>query len=380
MGRITSVALRVVSLLPLVVSSACGGSGPPGKAKPSAVPSTLAATGSDEADAVHAGNNEITFPADGIDLVGTLSIPQVAVKGHPVPAVVLVHGSGPHSRTPRYEGQLNMAFGFSVPVFQQLTDSLLAAGFAVLAYDKRSCGRFNNCAANEYHKPAADVTIDTFVQDVQAAVNYLRTLDRIEPTQVFVVGHSEGGKIALEMVQRGTGVNTVVMLAANHRPVDALLEYQVSFSRRLLRESGMSEEQIASLLTPIGELLGQAQAARRGQVDSTNRYLRSWIELDDRTVAGVTQLTRPVLAIGGDYDWNVPADDVRAWEASFNTVAEHKGHKAVLVQCVTHALNCISEPDPKKLSTAALGRDLHPPVAALVVDFLRSQTAAPANE
>lgn len=336
--------------------------------------------GSDEADAVHAGNNEIIFPADGIDLVGTLSIPQVAANADPVPAVVLVHGSGPHSRAPRYDGQLNMAFGFSVPVFQQLTDSLLAAGFAVLAYDKRSCGRFNNCAANNYPKPTADVMIDTFVRDVQAAVNYLRTLERVDPTRVFVVGHSEGGKIALEMVQRGTGVNTVVMLAANHRPVDALLEYQVSFSRGLLRESGMSEEQIASVLTPVAELLGQAQAARRGQVDSTNGYLRSWIELDDRTVAGVTQLARPVLAIGGDYDWNVPADDVRAWQASFNTATENKGHKSVLIECVTHVLNCITEPDPKKLSTAALGRDLHPPVAALVVDFLRSQPGAPLNE
>lgn len=44
--------------------------------------------------------------------------------------------------------------------------------------------------------------------------------------------------------------------------------------------------------------------------------MKSWIELDDRATALVQHLDRPVLALGGEYDWNVPPEDVRAWQAA----------------------------------------------------------------
>lgn len=385
MANRTNTLSRVAPFLPLLLSVACASSNLAGETTPVVSPTPAASTSEGTAlgDAVSvfaAGNHDVAFPADGMNLVGKLSIPQGATNVARVPAVVLVHGSGPNSRSPSYEGQLNMGFGFGVPVFEQLTKSLVDAGFAVLAYDKRSCGKFNECAQNDYPMPTDAVMIDTFVSDVQSAVNYLRTLDQVDAAHVFIVGHSQGGKIALEVLQRGTGASAGVMLAANHRPVDAMLEYQVSFAHDLLREAGLPEAQITSALAPAVELRNQAQAARRGEVGDANaRFLRSWIELDDRTVAGVAQMTRPVLAIGGGYDWNVPADDVRAWEASFSA-ARNKGHKAVLVECVTHVLNCISQPDPKKITPTDIGREVHPPVAALVVDFLRVQTGVNAHE
>lgn len=163
------------------------------------------------------------------------------------------------------------------------------------------------------------------------------------------------------------------MLAGNYRPIDALLEYQVAFSRTLLRNAGVSEEKTEQMVAPATALLRQAQAIRRGETGTEHHNMKSWIELDDRATALVQHLDRPVLALGGEYDWNVPPEDVRAWQATFASVPKNPGHSAVLLPCVTHVLNCISEPDPTKISLKDIGHDLYPPVADHVVAFLRMQ-------
>ena len=66
----------------------------------------------------------VAFPAaDGLALEGVLSIPDHA-QGTPdcpkMPAIVLVHGSGPSSRDTPMAGQLNMSFGYEIEVFVEL--------------------------------------------------------------------------------------------------------------------------------------------------------------------------------------------------------------------------------------------------------------------
>jgi hypothetical protein len=79
----------------------------------------------------HFSSRDVTFvSADGTTLAGTLTVPDAAPA--PLPAVVLVHGSGPMDR--------NETIGPN-PVFLQLSNALSNAGYVVLRYDKRGVGQ-----------------------------------------------------------------------------------------------------------------------------------------------------------------------------------------------------------------------------------------------
>ncbi|MEO1338395.1 MAG: hypothetical protein AAFV29_22320 [Myxococcota bacterium] len=101
---------------------------------------------------------EVIIPANGIVLKGTLTLSTKETS--PRPGLLLVHGSGPQSRDVEVPGQLAMTFGAKVRVFADIANALAKAGYAVLRYDKRTCGSFNNCAQNDYPPVASDLTID----------------------------------------------------------------------------------------------------------------------------------------------------------------------------------------------------------------------------
>lgn len=122
-------------------------------------------------------SEEVTFTNGGTTLAGTLSMPNT---GSHFPAVVLVHGTGDHDRDENIFGH---------KPFLLLADELCRNGIAVLRYDKRGAG------ASSPRSPE-----DTNVQlaeDALAALRYLKTRPEVNADQVGILGHSEGGSIAI---------------------------------------------------------------------------------------------------------------------------------------------------------------------------------------
>src|SRR5580693_1244391 len=99
----------------------------------------------------------------------------------PSPGIVLIGGSGPSDRH-------NDGF------FDLLRDHLAQAGVAVLAYDKRGTGR----SAGDW----ATATVDDLAADATAAVAALQAHPQVTPGTVGVLGHSEGGWVALRLGAR----------------------------------------------------------------------------------------------------------------------------------------------------------------------------------
>ena len=121
---------------------------------------------------------EVSFPggADGVVLSGTLTRPDTS---NPVPAVVLVHGSGKTDRDESVYGH---------KPFLVLADALTRQGYAVLRYDKRGVGQSTGDGR-------AATTLD-LKADAQAAIRYLQGRSEIDRRAIAVVGNSEGGTIA----------------------------------------------------------------------------------------------------------------------------------------------------------------------------------------
>lgn len=114
---------------------------------------------------------------DNTWLSGTMTLPDDSKQ---YPAIMLVAGSGPNHRDSYHAGHRT---------FKVLADHLTKQGFAVLRSDKRgvykSSGNFE------------EATINDLVRDTQASIRYLKSHKNVDPTNIILIGHSEGSLVSI---------------------------------------------------------------------------------------------------------------------------------------------------------------------------------------
>ena len=233
-------------------------------------------------------------------LPGTLSLP---AADRPVPAVVIVHGSGPHDR----DGTI----GPNRP-YRDLAEGLVAAGIAVLRYDKRTLVHKARMA-----DLATSLTVeDEVVVDALAGVAMLGSTPAIDPDAVFVLGHSLGGYLGPRIASRAPGVRGLIVMAGNTRSLAEVILDQVTFMASL---GG----------TPPPEAEAAIEALRRAVALATSPELTPrtpasdlpfgvpatyWLDLRGYDpVAVAAGLERPILVMQGGRDYQVTAADFDGW-------------------------------------------------------------------
>lgn len=168
---------------------------------------------------------EVTFKNGAVTLGGTLTLPEG--KG-PFPAVVLISGSGQQNR----DEEISLVPGYRP--FRVIADHLTRNGVAVLRYDDRGVGQSTG-------DPATATTAD-FADDAEAAWTYLAGRPEIDPEEIGLLGHSEGGIVAPMVAARNPDVAFVVGMAPVAVTGSDLLLKQVE---RVVAASGASEEAVA---------------------------------------------------------------------------------------------------------------------------------------
>jgi len=317
---------------------------------------------------------KVTIPAINLTLEGTLRLPATET---PVPGVVLIHGSGPNSRDSIAIGQLGMVFGFQIPVFAELGDALQERGIAVLTYDKRTCGTFNNCYENSYPFPGTNLTIDTFIEDALVAAVYLQ--EREEVGSVVVLGHSQSGQFIPVMLETKPDLASGIMLAGPYGPIEDLIKYQLNFILDLLEKLGVNN----TAALAMEEVLGLAQLAEgldsvlNGTYNGTSfsgastDFWKSWSDLSERALAA--NVSQPVLVFNGELDTNVPPSEAEQWSDHFTQT--EVTHSLKIPPCITHALNCLSESEFTQLEVNDIGTTVAPEVIDVISDFIFEYTA-----
>ena len=141
----------------------------------------------------HYQEENVTFEnaKDNISLAGTLTLPNT---GDVHPVAILITGSGPQNRDQAVFGHKS---------FWVLADHLTRQGITVLRYDDRG--------VNESTGSFSEATTADFATDVKSAIDYLKTRSDIDPTQIGLVGHSEGGIIAPMVAANSKDVGFMVM-------------------------------------------------------------------------------------------------------------------------------------------------------------------------
>ena len=245
--------------------------------------------------------------ADGTRLGGTMALPEGART-----MVIFVTGSGPQNRDEEL---------FDHKPFAVIADKLARCGVASLRYDDRGVGR----SGGDFQKG----TTDTFKDDAAAAIDFLRGFDEVGP--VGVVGHSEGGTIALMLAGEGKP-DFVISLAGMAESGKQTLMRQ---NRRALAGSGISGEQLESCMALIGKgfdlVAEQERTGEKSEIDMAAVSASEGLDVDpmiiaslqssmktrtpwfDRFVAldpedSLKKIKCAVLAVNGDKDTQVDAD------------------------------------------------------------------------
>ena len=263
---------------------------------------------------------------DNNKLAGTLTLPRGAGK---FPAVILITGSGAQDRNETIAGHRP---------FLVLADYLTRKGIAVLRVDDRGTGGSD--------LGSQDFTSEDFAGDVLAGIEYLKTRAEINPKQIGLIGHSEGGMIAPMVAARSKDVAFIVLLAGLGQTGEDVIYTQsallqkaggtnpetIAQSARLLKsiyaivktepDNKIAEQRINETITKQTGELSEAQKKALAPVEATIKgqipmYLSPWfryfIKYNPRQT--LEKVKSPVLALNGENDLQV------AWKENLDLIA-----------------------------------------------------------
>jgi len=269
----------------------------------------------------HFTEEAVTVGASGWSLPGTLSMPLEAT----VPAVVLVHGSGPSDR--------DETIGANKP-FRDLAWGLADRGIAVLRYEKRT-RQYPDRVVLERNLTVREEVID----DALAAVAVLRKHERIDAKRVFVAGHSLGGMLAPRIAAGDPSLaGIIIMSGGTRRLLDAARE-QLAYLATLDPDSADPDKVVEQLRRAVPESY--------------------WKDLDAYSAtATAAKLTMPMLILQGERDYQVTAQDVQAWRDAL------RGHAGVTIKTYP-TLNHLYQPGEGKSTPAEYQKAGHIPAFVL---------------
>lgn len=265
---------------------------------PAAAPATPAPTPASDAEFTEV---EFITGQGALALGGTLTLPKGA---GPFPAVLLVHGSGPHDR--------DETLGPNRP-FRDIAHALAARGVASLRYDKRSKAHPQAFASGDFS------VNEEVVDDAVRALGQLRADARIDAQRVFLAGHSLGAMMAPRIAQRVPELAGLILLAAPARPLQDLVAEQVRYLAARDGDVSTAEQGQIDAVTQKAAAVAAITPQTPAQDTLLGLPARYWIDLRDYDPVAVARgLPQPMLVVQGGRDYQVTPDgDFARWREAF---------------------------------------------------------------
>ena len=275
----------------------------------------------------------------GVSLAGTLLLP-IRSELQYLPGVVLIAGSGPTDR----DGN-NPLIPARVDTLKLIAEGLGRAGIATLRYDKRGIGSSTQMPRGTLAEQERFFAWDNYVRDVAAAHGELLKHDEIKPYATALLGHSEGGLLALAAAAtmgRPRRPHGLVLAATPGRPLADIVRAQVGRSTPALVES---VDRTMAVIEATGQV--PADLPRELQVlfpPYAGPFLQSVLSFDPAKVLAGLDIACLVLQGAADRQV-VPMEDV---QPLLDALAKRSAHgEAVIVPGVSHNLKLVSWPtDP----------------------------------
>ncbi len=309
----------------------------------------------------------VSFEADGgITLAGTLVLPEPINSGRVVPAVLLIQGSGPTDR----DG--NQLPNLKTDLLRQLADVLAGAGIASLRYDKRGMYANQPTLPKQQDQLTDFFRWTAFVGDAHAAFTFLKTYPGIAPDRVGVLGHSEGGLLALDFAaQYHPQPKAIILASTPGRKFGEVIQDQLS---ALLEQQQATAEQrqffldadrrIRSEILETGKVPLHVPAGLAPLYPSyLGHFLKSALALDPAALA--THVEGAIFVINGTADTQVLAKHNAARFSS--ALANRKdGSEVFTPSAVSHNLKTVTE-----ANTQGIAGELDGTVRGAILNWLK---------
>ncbi|MEE8230226.1 MAG: alpha/beta fold hydrolase [Qipengyuania citrea] len=295
----------------------------------------------------------LVAPGPQGDLAGTLIAP---AEGQPL--VLIIPGSGPTDR----DG--NSPLGVTAAPYRLLADALAERGIGTLRIDKR--GMFASKAAVA---DANAVTIADYVTDTASWVGAARTATGAEC--IWLLGHSEGGIVALAAAQDVPDLCGIILVAVPGRPLATVLREQLRANPANAPLLDEAEAAIATLET--GERVDVSPlhpALQSLFAPAVQGFLIDLMAQDPAALAKQTDL--PMLIVHGGADLQVTATDAQMLRAAAPQA------KYLQIPAMNHVLKDIPDGAPAA-NRASYGDPALPVSRALVAgvaDFVTRDRGA----
>jgi len=227
---------------------------------------------------------------DGV--AGTLSLPSVA---GPMPAVVLLSGSGAHDR--------DETLGRNKPM-KDVAWGLASRGVAVLRFDK---------VTYTMKSAVPGFTVyDEYAPAALSAVALLRQRNDIGP--IYLLGHSLGGTVAPRIAAAAEDIAGLILFAGAAQPLHRA-------AVRQLRHIGAAEVTIEAVAKQADLVDSPSLSVDTPQIELPFGVPAAyWLDLRSYDApATAAALDMPILIVQGGRDYQVTvADDLALWRAKLD--------------------------------------------------------------
>jgi uncharacterized protein len=282
--------------------------------------------------------------------VGPLKGTMLAPASGGAPMMLIIPGSGPTDR----DG--NNPYGLKAASYKLLAEGMAARGIGTVRIDKR--GMFASSMA------VADgnaVTIDDYVTDVAAWISSIRK--QTGAPCVWVLGHSEGGLVALAAAQKVPDICGLALIAAAGRPLGEVLRTQIK-----------ANPANAPILDQAMAAIDSLEAGKHFDVTGMNPallplfapqlqgFLINAFSYDPAKL--ISTVSKPVLILQGERDLQVSVADAERLKQAAPQA------KLVLLPNTNHVLKTVTTADPR--ANGATYMDPSLPLAPGVVDAVAS--------
>ncbi len=320
---------------------------------------------------------------DKVRLTGTLTLPP---SRKPVPAVVLITGSGGQDRNETLLGHRP---------FLVLADHLTRRGIAVLRVDDRGMGGSAPGSPN--------ATSENYAEDVLAGVAFLKGRKEINPRQIGLIGHSEGGMIAPIAAVRSKDVAFIVMMAgmgqtgtdvilmqgdllqkASGSGPEMITQVRKAFEQifailKAEKDNVAAEkkirEAVVSQMATMTEAQKKAFAPVLGTINAQMKmYVSDWFRYFLLFDPGPTlaKVRIPVLAIVGEKDLQVPPQENLVLIEAALKKGGNKNYTILLMPGVNHLFQTAKTGSPSEYGV--IEETVSPTALQTISDWILKQT------
>jgi len=294
--------------------------------------------------------------------------------------VVLITGSGQQDRNEALLGH---------QPFLILADYLTRRGIAVLRADDRGVGGTSVGSPND--------TTENYALDALAGVEFLKTRKEINPKQIGLVGHSEGGMaapmaaikssdVAFIVLMAGPGIrgdkllvkqNGLLSAAACDQQVEEQMKETAETFAMLAQEKdpAIAKQKLQELTKKRGDAAQKSLAARLAAAEAlytqfTGAWFRYFLAYDPRPTLMKVQV--PVLAINGEKDLQVPVkEDLEGIEQALKD-GGNRDYKIVALPKLNHLFQTASTGAVSEYGT--IEETIAPQVLQTIGDWIVAHT------